>query len=316
MQDVASASLTKERILATIRAKGPSLPIPLARAVNISPLFASAFLSELYGERKIRISNMRVGSSPLYYIEGQEPQLETFVEHLNNKEKEAFSLLKNQKILDDETLHPAIRVALRGLKDFAIPIKSPDNKEKLYWRYFLFPESEIQVLINPKKEEIKEEKHEIKASAEQPIEKIKESIKEIEKEIKPVLEAQGEQQITLEKPKKAKKTKELKESDLKFSNNIRDYLQAKDVEILSVLETKKKDFTAKIRLDTLFGKQEYYLIAKDKKKVTEEELTIALHKAQENKMPALIMIPGEIDKRALQFIKDWRNLIKFEKIKF
>lgn len=307
MQDIQTASLTKERILATIKTKGPSLPIHLARAVNISPLFASAFLSELYGERKIKISNMRVGSSPLYYIEGQESMLENFIEHLNHKEKEAFTLLKQHKLIDDESMQPAIRVALRGLKDFAIPVKLDEN-EKLYWRYFMLPESELNS-ISGKKEGKEEKKAE-------PIEKIKESIKEAENEVKKEKQdEQPNQKAPAEKPKK-KKAKEIKPEDLKFSDDIKEYLRAKDIEILETLDVKKKEMTAKIRLDTPLGKQEFYLIAKDKKKITEEELTIALHKAQSEKMPALIMIPGEIDKKALNFIKDWRNLIKFEKIRF
>ena len=41
---------------------------------------------------------MKVGSSPIYYLLGQESNLEFFSHHLNNKEKEAFTILKDKKI--------------------------------------------------------------------------------------------------------------------------------------------------------------------------------------------------------------------------
>ena len=73
--DMQKLMQNKEAIVATIASNGPSLPVQIARHVNISLLFASAYLSELYNERKIKMSNMKVGSSSLYYVEGQEAKL-------------------------------------------------------------------------------------------------------------------------------------------------------------------------------------------------------------------------------------------------
>ena len=94
----------KENILSYIKQRGPSLPVHIAKITGLSILFSSAFLSELLSERKVKISNMRVGSSPIYYIPGQENQLENFSRHLNTKEKEAFTLLQDKKILKDVNL--------------------------------------------------------------------------------------------------------------------------------------------------------------------------------------------------------------------
>jgi hypothetical protein len=33
-------------------------------------------------------------------------------------------------------------------------------------------------------------------------------------------------------------------------------------------------------------------------------------------MLALFMAPGELDKKAIDFIKEYKNLVKFEKLKF
>lgn len=314
--DLQKLNNEKERIISYIKLKGPSLPVHVAKAVNLSPLFASAYLSELYTERKLFMSHMKIGSSQLYLVPGQEMQLENFIQYLNPKEREALELLKNSKILEDEKQHPAIRVALRAIKDFAIPIRARINEDqKIIWRYFTIPENNIDQLINPKaKEEPK-----IQEKVEEIIQELKEKTESpIKKELEKITEQPVKEEITEEiKEEKIKKSKpkKTKATDTKFVNNIKEYLSSKDVEILSILEEKPKEFTAKVRIDTLFGKQEYLLLAKNKKKITSEEIAFAHQKAQSEKMPALLMAPGEIDKKSLEHYKDWKNLIKFEKLK-
>ena len=122
--DMIKVNQNKDRIVSFLQTNGPSLPVHIAKAASLSALFSSAFLSELYAEGKIKMSNMKVGSSSLYFIPGQEPALEKFIEYLNQKEKEAFHLLKEKKVLSDEEQVPAIRVALRAIKDFALPLKA------------------------------------------------------------------------------------------------------------------------------------------------------------------------------------------------
>lgn len=343
--DMQKLMQNKEAIINAISSRGPSLPIQIARETNLSLLFASAYLSELYNEQKVKMSNMKVGSSPLYYLSGQEAKLENFIQYLNQREKDAFSLLKSQKLLDDEKMEPAIRVALRAIKDFAIPIRVKSSEEsKLLWKHFLVPDEEMrdiaQGLISPKKEKKKEEDKDkekqdtlVKAPipatnvlAEQEIklekpkvekkrdERKEEVIEQLKQKIESLAQELKKPDKIEEAPKKEKKKKPIEES--KFVRNIKDYLTSKDIELLSILEEKKKDLLARIRIDTIFGKQEYLLIAKEKKKVTEEDITIALHKAQLEKMPALFIAPGEIDKKAAEHAKTWKNLVKFEKVKF
>lgn len=335
MPDIEKINRDKERILSIIRINGPSLPVYIAKSVDISPLFTSAFLSELNAEKKLKMSNMKVGSSPLYLIPGQENLLENFTQHLNGREQDALSLLKSKKVLNDQEQEPVIRVALRSIKDFAIPVKvRMDKEEKMFWRYFTLEESEIKSLIQnhlspspepeskpspePRKEEIVQEKpEEVKEQEESKLVK-----KEISQEIpKPEKEPEPEQQEQTEQiePKEEITPKTKKKAKIKiheFPENIKEHLTARDIEILESISEKKKEFVSKIRIDTLFGKQEYYLIAKDKKKINENDLTLALQKAQNEKMPALILTKGELDKKAKVYLKNWQNLIKFEKLNF
>jgi hypothetical protein len=331
--DLQKINEVKERIVGTMRLRGPSLPVHIARTINTSPIFASAFLSELYSEGRVKISNMKVGSSPLYFLPGQENLLENFIEYLNQREKEAFYLLKKDKILHDDAQQPVVRVALRAIRDFAVPIKiNIGGEARAIWKYHLVPEVEFKSLaeqyFNPEaKKEIRAEVKSVVQKVEVPLieqaQKVHEQIINVrqavsekpvqieEKEEDSVVESEEEsREIIIEKP-----LKKMKAKDFEFSNKIKEYLSKKDIELLSIVEEKKKDFSARIRIDIPFGKQEYFLVAKDKKKVSEIDLTMAHQRAQSEKLLALILSPGEPDKKALEYLKTWRNLVKFEKIR-
>jgi hypothetical protein len=301
----------KEMILTFIKSRGPSLPVHVAQYIKTSPLFVSAFLSELYREQKLLMSDLKVGSSSLYLIPGQEQMLENFTQYLNQKELESFNLIKKEKLLEDQKLTPAIRVAIRQIKDFALPIKiKENNEEKLFWKYAFSPDSEIELIINPIKKEEKPIVNQHQTPSTQ-VQKLQETVQPIQLEIKV-----DEKPVMKMKEEKPKKDKIKKKAESKFLDDLKDYLKAKDIEILEEIEQKSKEFTGKIRIDNIFGKQEYFLIAKEKKKVKEEDLTLVLHKANQNKMLALFMAPGELDKKAIDFIKEYKNLVKFEKLKF
>lgn len=311
----------KERIITMVRIKGPSLPVHIARAINTSPMFTSAFLSELYSEGKIKMSSMKVGNSSIYYLTGQEAQLENFIEFLNHKEKEAFHLLRNGKVIDDDLQEPAIRVALRAIKDFAIPVKVRVNENtKTFWKHFLLQDSEVRAIleqiINPYQKNKTQEKQEEKPiTKEIPLEIKteevfkKEAIEAVHKSEVQEIKSEVKEEVK-EKPKKKSKIQ-----DFAFPRHVKLYLSSKDIEILQILEEKKKDFSAKVRIDTMFGKQEFYLVAKDKKKVNDMDLIMAHQKAQESKMLALVLAPGELDKKAQEHMSNWKNMVKFEKVK-
>src|SRR3989344_3302464 len=293
MGGMEKASLIKERIISIIKQNGPSLPVHIARSLNISQLFTGAFLSELYNEHSIKMSNMRVGSSPLYLIEGQEAQLEKFIEHLANKEREAFLLLKNNKFLKDDEQSPAIRVALRSIKDFAIPFNQKSEEgDKIIWKYFTITENEINETLKPKKDI--------------PLEVKKEEIIEIKKDAPKKIEIKEE---IFKEPLKKEKKKKPSTSDSDFIEKMKNYLLSKEIEIINLFSDKRKDFSAKVRIDTLLGKQEFLLMVKDKKKINEEDISLAVHKAQSEKLPGIIMSSGEIDKKAIEYYNSWKNLL-------
>jgi len=305
---------TRNKIISLLRIRGPSLPIHVSKEIGLSTLFAGAFLSELASSNEIKISNMKVGGSPLYFVPGQESQLENFSNYLPGKEKEAFSLLKEKKLLEDRKLEPAIRVALRSIKDFAFPLLLNSPEKILFWRFYSLLEEEAKLEIEkliekPKIEpkpvtlEVKEIKPEIKVEKKQIVKPEKVIKKEIEK---PLI-------ILKEKPKPVIKPEKVKEKS-DFVNKILGFLGAENIELIEEKEAKKKEFTARIRINSDIGKICFLLIAKDKKSITENDLTLALQKAQSLKMPAYLISTGQLNKKASSYLENYSSLIKFRRI--
>lgn len=306
----------KNKIINFLKIRGPSVPVQIAKEIQLETLFTSAFLSELAAEKLIKISNLKVGGSPLYFIVGQEPQLDPFYTYLPGKEKEAFQLLKQNSILEDTQQEPAIRVALRNIKDFAFPfVTNKDDVKKLFWRFLTISEQEANSLATKsvinEKQKIEAKKEEILAEIEKPkIEIERQELLPERKEVKPKIKIK-ELPILELKPIE-KKTKEKTKSE--FVKNIILFLESNNLEILEEKSFKKREYESIIRIDSDLGKINFFLLAKEKKKVTENDLTIALQKAQSIKMPAFLISSGELDKKAKEYLEKYNSLIRFQKI--
>jgi hypothetical protein len=324
--DTYTLNRTKDLIISFIRARGPSLPAHIARDVKLSPLFAAAFLSELYGEGKVKMSSLKIGSSSLYFLADQETQLENFVEHLNQREKEAFSRLKAKQLLDDESLEPVTRVALRAIKDFALPIRfTHDGKPRLFWRYFLLSETEAQQRITsllepePKKQgKTLPTPSDVAApplpSATPTQEPISPAVKQRARAPKRITAPKPLPLITLPLPSPASTPHVQREPQSAFAKAVQAHLTKRDISLLEIKEETKKELRALVSLTTLLGSQHFFLIAKDKKRLKDDDLLRALQEAHSQKLPAFVIAPGDLEKKALPLLHEWSALLKFEKL--
>lgn len=319
----------KEKIISFLKIRGPSLPVHIAKETQMSMLFASAFLSELLSEKKIKLSYMRVGSSPLYLVQGQEYRLENFSNFLKSKEKESFALLKEKKFLKDSEQEPAIRVALRSIRDFAIPFK---NQDEIYWRYFTIPEeeftSQIKIIpsqILPEKEKVFPEKETIIKPITTP--KEKEMIKyheqtpqithehsRDEKEVIANIQNQKELEI-FDKPHKKSEKKKSKQQkskkDDKFFNKVKEFLSKEAIEIINIESFNNNEISLLVKING----EENLLVAYNKKKITESEILKAHKKAMELNLKFIVIGLGGLPKKIeslINAIKDLSDIKKME----
>ncbi|PJE81631.1 hypothetical protein COU58_01655 [Candidatus Pacearchaeota archaeon CG10_big_fil_rev_8_21_14_0_10_32_42] len=282
-------NLVKENIINFLKLKGPNLPVHIAKEVGMDTLFASAFLSELISNKIVKTSNMRVGTSPLYLLPGQESGLEKFSEYIKGKEYEAFDLLKKNKFLVDSDQEPAIRVALRNIKDFA---KSFEKEGGIIWRYFLEEEENYSEVDSPQIE---------KNSKEKPL-KIKEENKSFN-----IKEKTSQKK---KPPKKNSTKKNSKKNDDMFFNKIKEQLFKNKFEILDIVSFNKKDLILRVKK----GDEEKIAISYNKKRISEKDILNAHKKAEFLGLKYLILSLGDIPKKVISWIDALKNLESIEKI--
>jgi len=119
-QTQSQTPVTKDSVLELIHSKGPNTPLNISRALGVSTLFVSTFLTELVESKDLSVANVRLAGSPIYYLTGHPEKLQDFSKYLNEKDRKAYDLLKKEKILKDSEQNPFIQASLRSIKDFSV----------------------------------------------------------------------------------------------------------------------------------------------------------------------------------------------------
>jgi hypothetical protein len=314
--------IDREKVLQFVREKGPVLPRDVSKQFGADTFIMGAFLSSMVDEKQIKISNSKIGGSPVYYFSGQEEKLSLLFQYLPAKEKEAYTLLKEMKLIKDSTAQPAIRVAFRNIKDFAKPIEVNLGETKdIFWKWHTFPNADAEKAIRefflPKQDQ-KEQK------TPQPPQKQEESVAQEQKkpEVTPEIKKETVQKPTEEKREPLKKpeqeqkklilekteqkeqaTKKPEAKDL-FLERITKLFAEKNIEIVETQIIKKNtEIEMTILISSPVGKLRYFCKARDKKKTNDKDLSSLFVQAQMKKMPALYITTGEIVKKAKEMIE-------------
>jgi len=264
----------KEQILNFVRREGPVLPVQISRKFSSNTILAGAILSELVSNKLVKISYAKIGGSPVYYVSGQEEKLSKLYDFLPGKEKEAYNLLKEKKVLRDRECEPGIRVALRNLKDFAFPILF--NNE-LFWKWYLISDEVANNLIS--------ELLSIKPK------KVKEEIKQ-----------------------EIKKKSVIKEKRNLFFEEIKSYLLSNNLDLVEVKTIKKSEVNMIIKFKSALGDLKWFLYAKSKKRIDDSDLRLAYSKGQQIKFPVLFLGKGELTKKAKSYLEEINGFLMFRKI--
>lgn len=394
--------------------KGPLLPAEIVREVNIRTgqttdmFFVGAILSEHMSSKQMKMSNAKVGGSKLYYCPGQEPKLIRLYDYLHEKSKKAFDQLKENHVLRESSLDPVIRVAMKDLKDFAVPIEVKLRENEIFWKWFTTPMDEAQDLIKQMMQtEISSLKQERAEKRKDYLEKAQQKKQELldsdtthlfdikNKSSKNNLKSNGDtsksisatstygnnkdsgfilssgQNLKIPKPKDLiddkKRSEDIKKEEPKISKSnssensdsssmlkpiartvskaksksplkpkqefisksspsssskdsdetqstllnseevIEDsymlrtisYFQKNNIDVVSSsLLRKNSDCEFEVKINSQFGQLHYYVYSKDKKKISETDLSYAYVRSQNKNLPLCFISPGELTKRA------------------
>ena len=317
----------RNKILEIIKVKGPVLPVQVSKEIGMDILMSSAHLAELTASNLVKISHVKVGGSPVYYLPGQESMLQKFIGSLNDKEKKAYDLLNNSKVLRDREQEPVIRVALRVLRDFAKPLNvTYNNQSEIFWKWYLISDEEASSLIKPRLELLNKEVPQQEARKEEPrLEQKKESI---EKPVQKTIAKQNIQQTIPEKQEKInenitekapaiqkekiKKPKQDKEDE--FLSQLSKFFEKSSIQVISSEVIRKNaEIDLIVEIPSVVGNLQYYCKAKNKKRVSDSDLSSAYVKGQLRKLPVLFISTGELSTKAESMLTKELNLA-FKKI--
>lgn len=321
-----------EQVISFLKQKGPSVPNDMKRTLGGDSMFFGAMLSELKSRGKVSITNIKLGTSPFYYLPGQEAQLEKLVQYANPKDQKTIAMLKEKKVVRDQTLELFERVSLRNVKDFAkeLHVNTASGK-MMFWRYYLVSEPQaIEILkeqynkpqaqvvptpvptspvetpkVEPQKAEVVPEPP-VKAtivSSEADLEKIKEE--SVKKTPEPLKQSSSPSQ------KKHEETTHQQQlssppsfESTEFYQDIISYFKDAEITIKSqdqVAKNREYDFV--VTVPSAVGSMDMYCRARNKKKLNEGDVAPALLKAKTKDLPCLFLTNGEFTKKALEIIK-------------
>jgi len=156
--------LTKDNLLRFVREKKYVTPTNIAESFDTTTIIGSAALSGLSKDNLIKITNLKIGSTPYYYDPKQsESLIELANKHFSSYDKEIFLKLQSSQVLNDISLSIQEGLAIKRIKDFAIPVEINSNGKNLkFWVWYLrdLKETKTQILdaIKPKTKEIQKEK--------------------------------------------------------------------------------------------------------------------------------------------------------------
>lgn len=309
--------MNADQVVRVAATKGPVLPVQVVKELGGSTMLAGALLSQLVYQKRLRVSNLKIGGSPLYYVKGQEHKLQDYYKYLNEKDKKTFDLLKQKKILKDSEQEPLVRVSLRNIKDFAIPLEVTFDQEKeIFWKWYLLNEDDARDMIRDYLKVGEKESAQNRLKEGEEIKKIEENKKpEIEKHLQDfspsdtVRYEEGKKEESKERGEQeqedAPEDKEIGEWGARdaFGKKIINFLKNKGI-IIKNFEVKRKNSDADLHLviPSAVGEMEYYCKAKNKKKVNDSDVSSAYVQGQLKKLPAILLTTGDLTKKAKELI--------------
>ena len=328
----------QDLILHFLRQHGPSLPSKVAKVLNTQILFASAHLSDLSAQRKVKISSLKIGGSPLYYLPGQEEMLHRFAAgNINPKDVQVLDTLKEKKVLQESALDLLFKVSLRSLKDFAVPLQvTVEGKSELFWKWHLLSMDEAQRIIGsilsaiPAREKpaVAEPTPvaELESSfliqkqlaSQQQLVRPEPNVHTAPEKPLPALEipaspstpieqkSLGEHTEPPEGKKPARKVRKpaLKHKEEEFLPLLEDFFKKLHIHIeQQELIRKNTEFTFLLKVPSAVGQMTYYCKAKNKARCDEKDLSSAYMEAQIKKLPLLLLYTEEFTIKAQEMLE-------------
>ena len=273
----------KEKIVEFIRENGPTLPVQIVSKTGGNSFVASAYLSDLVDKKEIFQSEERVGSVPLYYLEGQESLLKEKIDELNLSVKTARSFQK-RKVVETPELESKRKDFDRRLKN----IKEGETRQQ-----------------EKKKGALEKARELIKKTVERPRVEVP----------KPQIRVERPQ-VEVSKPRIEKpKVVEKKVEELSFSKRVLEFLEKSNVEVLKSENLTDNSGACIVRAPSSVGPLKFYVKLWSKKRLNKSDIAESYALALEKKLPVIILTDGTVAKTAKKYLSEIGGFVRVRALK-
>jgi hypothetical protein len=270
----------KHQVFDYLNSHGPSLPMTISQEVGRESIFVGAVLSELIQSKQLKLSHAKIGGSRVYYVPGQEEKLSILYNSLPDAEKRAYDELKEKKLIKESETTPVLRVALDNLTDFSrqMILKDSNGNQQKAWMWHLSKPEDFQT-----KKQLPPEKP-----------------KEIAVQKPKTQEHQTRVIPQIQQPKDQIKKSPKQDT---FSIQVESFFIQSGIKILEKEVIRKNtESNYIISIESQIGNLEMFVCAKNKKKISDQDLMLAHQKGQNKKLPTLFLTTGEQTKKAKDYI--------------
>lgn len=323
-----------EHVYSLIKERGPILPVDIVKEIGGNTILTGALISDLVRRGKVSVTkNIRVGSSPLYYVPGQEERLEKYLHLLSESERRAVEILKKNGVVFEHEVPQLYRIGLMNATDFSIPLNIK-YKEKEYhaFKWSLLDSETAKQLIQNKLEEkagkasdspvFETESIEEPSSVTHPQETHTsedtgpEQQEMVQKNVYSDTTEEAVQQSQSSVPEGEQLSISLNalEEDMKDDELLRSFYglsQEKGFKFQSYeIIRKNREINANIRFYSPFGQLHFFAKALDKKRISPQDMYALYAEAQIRKLPALFITGGELTSQAQKLVDKELTTIK------
>ena len=224
-------------------------------------------------------------------------------------------MLPAPKVLRDEFCEPWERVALRELKDFAVPLTvTIGEKQEIFWKWFTVSEDDAKGVISDALDKDQPKSPAIEEKAEE------------QQVLEPIVEIEQEKESVPEPPKRRQKRKKVEETQVtlpvstlhsedEFTGSVLGFFGENRIFIIEQkLVKRNREMNFIIEFPSVIGTTCFYAKAKSKKKISDKDLNDAFDEAKSERLPLLFMSNGEMTKKAQNFIANQMRGIVFRQL--
>jgi len=293
----------QDKILSFLKTNGPSTNIDICKGIQLQSYVVDALLSSMVG-KTIKKSHKRLGSTRVYYLQGQEERARMRVYKSLEPDQQAFlKKLENVRVISGEEISEE---QIEEWQDFMLPFS---HNGRQAWHWFEINQSAAKKLLKPAagSPSVSTQPRVVSAPAAP-----KPAARPAEKpQAKPATKGKGGAKVLKADDVKAKKTPKVKVPEAGFADKVALWLQSQGSTIGEKKE-EKDGFEIEAMMPTALGEQTYLVIVKTpkKKKLGTGDVSDAYSKAVSRKAPVILVSSTGFAKSAEKFwAKGYKNLL-------